>query len=105
VIGFVLNTPAHVTVALTGAASGRTVGRHCVRKTIHNRHAHRCHRTVTVGTLTFAGGYAGHNAITFLGRLSATHRLRTGRYGFTVAAQNASGKASVPGASFEIVKH
>lgn len=104
-IGFTLNTPAQVTVAFTRPAKGRTVGHRCERQTARDRHARRCRRRVTVGTLAFAGGHAGRNSITFLGWLSARHKLPAGTYGFTVTAQNASGKTSVSGASFTIVKH
>ena len=104
VIGFTLNVPAQVTVAFPRPASGRTVGHRCVRQTARNRHAHRCMRRVTVGTLTFAGGHAGHNSITFLGWLSSRQKLPTGGYGFTLAARDASGRTSFPGETFTIVK-
>jgi hypothetical protein len=106
VISFALNTPAQVTVAFMRAASGRAVGRSCVPQTAHNRRRHhRCHREVTAGTLTFPGGHAGHDAITFLGSLGGGHRLPPGSYSFALAAQNASGQATAPGANFRIAKH
>jgi hypothetical protein len=105
-IAFVLNTPARLTVAFTQVTTGRVTGPrgNCAPQTAHNRHRRRCQRTVTVGTLTFAGGHAGRNAITFLGRLSAKRRLPIGSYGLVLTAQNASGRASARGAGFTIVR-
>jgi hypothetical protein len=49
---------------------------------------------VTAGTLSFTG-HAGRNKVSFQGRISATRKLRPGRYTLVITA-TASGKTSRP---------
>jgi hypothetical protein len=90
---FNLNERASVTFAFTQPAAGRKIGKKCVPQTKKNRTRPRCTRTVTAGTLTFAG-HAGTNKVRFAGRISAHKRLSPGGYTLHVTAA-ASGVRSL----------
>jgi hypothetical protein len=63
-----------------------------------------CERTVTQGTLSFTG-HTGTNGVSFQGRISASKRLRPGRYTLLITATDAAGQRSqTQSLSFTIVK-
>jgi hypothetical protein len=90
---FTLSQPASVSFAFTQQLGGRRVGSRCVAPTGSNRHRRACVRTVTRGTLSFAGR-GGANRVSFQGRLSRARRLAPGRYTLVVIAANAAGRRS-----------
>ena len=92
---FTLNQPATVSFAFTQPASGRKVGHSCVAEKKTNRRKRRCVRTLTRGTLSFAG-HAGLNTLSFQGRLSHTKKLRPGIYTVVILATNSAGQRSTP---------
>jgi hypothetical protein len=101
---FVLNEQADVTLTFTGTSPGRKVGGRCVAASGANRGRAHCTRTLSAGTLTFAGRQ-GTNSLYFDGRLSATKKLPLGRYTLSILASNAQGQRSTPESlSFTIVK-
>jgi uncharacterized delta-60 repeat protein len=100
--GFTLNEAARVTFAFTQTLPGRRVGRRCVAQTKRNKHKRRCSRTLTAGTLTFAG-HAGANKVRFQGRLSRSKRLKPGRYTLIITATNAAGQRATARLTFTIV--
>ncbi len=91
---FTLNEAAALRLAFTQAAAGRSVGGHCVAQTAHNRARRACKRAVTVGTLALTG-VAGADRVRFEGRLSATKKLKPGRYTLVLSAA-ADGHSSTP---------
>jgi streptogramin lyase len=100
---FTLNEPAGVRFAFTQRVTGRRAGHRCVPTTKKNRGRPRCKRTVTRGTLSLSG-HAGQDKVSFQGRVSASKRLRRGRYTLVVTAR-AGAKASSPARlRFTIVK-
>jgi hypothetical protein len=100
---FTLNTAASVTVTFTRSVSGRLVHHRCLAPSRGNHRKPPCRRGVPAGTLTFAGGHAGTNRITFQGRLSRHRRLMPGTYTLTLTAKNASGEATSHAITFTIV--
>lgn len=91
---FTLNEAASVHLAFTQAASGHMVAGHCRAPSRRNARKRACRRTVTVGTLTLAAP-AGADRVRFEGRLSASRKLKPGRYRL-VASATAGGLTSVP---------
>jgi N-acetylneuraminic acid mutarotase len=101
---FTLNQQAKVTFAFTQRVGGRRVNGRCAPQTQANRHKRACRRTVTRGTLSFAG-HNGRNRVSFQGRLSRTRKLRTGSYTLAITATNAAGQRSSPSRlTFTIVR-
>jgi hypothetical protein len=101
---FVLNQPSTVSFVFTQQVGGRRVGGKCVAQTNGNRRRPACKRTVTQGTLTFAGR-SGLNKIVFQGRISRAKKLPLGGYTLQVTAVNSVGKPSSPRSlSFSIVR-
>jgi hypothetical protein len=98
-----LNASATVTFKFTHSVTGRRAGHKCVRKTRRNAKHRKCKRTITAGTLTFAG-HAGINKVTFQGRVSPSKKLRPGRYTLLITASNSSGHAGPVRLNFTIVK-
>jgi hypothetical protein len=103
-ISFVLNEPASVSFAFTQQLGGRRVKGRCVTQTKKNRNKPSCRRTVTQGTLSFAG-HAGLNKVVFQGRISPSKRLALGAYTLGITATNSVGERSSPRSlNFTIVK-
>jgi hypothetical protein len=103
-ISFVLNEPASVSFAFTQQLGGRKVKGRCVPQTKKNRHKPSCRRTVTQGTLSFAG-HTGLNKVVFQGRISPSKRLALGAYTLGITATNSVGERSSPRSlNFTIVK-
>jgi hypothetical protein len=100
---FALNTPAALKLTFTKSVSGRRVGNKCAAPSRSNRHNRACRRTITSGTVTFSSAAAGTVKITFQGRLSRRKKLRPGRYKLTIAATNATGRATSHALPFTIV--
>jgi hypothetical protein len=101
---FTLNQQARVSFAFTQQVAGRKVKGKCVARTRRNRHRRSCRRTLTRGTLSFAG-HSGRNRVSFQGRISARRKLPLGRYTLVITATNAAGQTSAPQRlSFAIVK-
>jgi hypothetical protein len=94
-ISFTLNESASVSLAFTELATGRKVGGKCVPATTKTRHKPACKRTVSAGTLSFAG-HGATNKIVFQGRLSRSRKLAPGRYRLLITATNADGVRSNP---------
>ena len=73
-------------------------------KTRKNARRKSCKFTTTAGTLSF-GGHAGTNRVVFQGRVSASKKLKPGRYTLTITATNAAGQRSASQTlSFTIVR-
>jgi hypothetical protein len=103
-ISFVLNEPASVSFTFTQQLGGRRVKGRCVPQTNKNRHKPSCRRTVTPGTLLFAG-HTGLNKVVFQGRISPSKRLGLGAYTLGITATNSVGERSSPRSlNFTIVK-
>ncbi len=103
-VKFTLNEPATVSFSFTQRVSGRKAGRKCVAETHKNHRRKACQRTVTAGTLTFAG-QSGTNKVAFQGPISRHKKLRPGRYTLVITATNTAGQKSAPRKlSFTIVK-
>jgi hypothetical protein len=101
---FSLDQPASVTLSFITHESGRKVGRRCAAKSRKNAKRKACTRTTTAGTLTFTG-HAGVNKVVFQGRVSASQKLRPGRYTLVIGARNSAGQMSTPQElSFTILK-
>lgn len=102
--GFTLDQPATVTLAFKAKATGRKVNGKCVAQTQGNRHKPRCSRVNIAGKFVFAA-HAGTNSVRFAGRVSASRKLRPGRYTLEIVAVNDERKASAPKTlTFTIVK-
>lgn len=100
---FSLNEPAAVRLAFTRPAAGRKVSKKCVPVSKKNRKKRKCTRTVLVGTLAF-NAHAGANRVRFAGRLSATKKLKPGRYTLTVTATSAGLRSTPRSLNFTIAK-
>jgi streptogramin lyase len=99
-----LNEPASVSFSFTQQVTGSSVDHRCVARTRRNAKRRTCHRTVTVGRLSFAG-QIGANQVVFQGRVSPRTKLAPGRYTLVMLATNAVGLASAPASlSFTIRK-
>jgi hypothetical protein len=91
---FTVNETAEVTLAFTQTAAGRRVSGKCQPATRHDRKDPRCRRTLTRGTLSYAGT-AGRHRLAFQGHVT-TRRLPLGDYTVTLTAASASGQRSRP---------
>jgi len=76
-----------------------------VQATVSFSFTHRVKgRTATAGGLTFTG-HSGTNKVKFQGRVSATKKLKPGRYTLVITATDSAGARSSPESlSFTIVK-
>jgi hypothetical protein len=92
---FALNEQARVIFAFTQKVGGRKAKGRCVVQTHKNRKRPACKRTVTQGTLAFAG-HPGANRAAFQGRISPSKKLKPGRYTLVISATNAAGQSSSP---------
>ena len=70
------------------------IGGRCVKPVRRLRHAARCTRLRTTGTLERAAR-AGANRVAFSGRIR-TKQLKPGRYRLTAVASDAAGNWSAP---------
>ena len=101
---FALNEQASVSFAFTEQAGGRKVQGKCVAQTTKNRRKRACKRTLTRGTLAFAG-HSGTNEVSFQGLISRSTKLPLGSYTLVITASDAAGQRSTPKQlSFTIVK-
>jgi hypothetical protein len=101
---FALNQQAVVSFAFSQQVGGRRVNGKCVAQTRANRRRRGCKRTVTQGTLTFAG-HSGLNRVVFQGRVSRSKRLPLGAYTLRITAVNSAGQRSSPRSlNFSIVR-
>jgi hypothetical protein len=101
---FTLTERATVRFAFTERLGGRRVNGECVAQTNGNRHRSACLRTVTRGTLSFAG-HPGSDRVFFDGRMSRSRRLPPGAYTLIITATNAARQHSSPRRlSFTIIK-
>jgi DNA-binding beta-propeller fold protein YncE len=101
---FSLNEQASMSFRFTQQVRGRKVGHRCIAQTNKNRHRASCRRTVTAGTLSFAG-HSGTNKVVFQGRISRSRKLKPGRYTLVMTATNFAGARSAPvSLSFTIVE-
>jgi hypothetical protein len=100
---FTLNASASVRFAFSRIVPGRRVRGRCVAASGRNRHARACNRKVDVAATVLAA-HAGRNRLSFQGRVTASKKLRPGRYTLVLTATNAAGQSSAPVAlSFTIV--
>jgi hypothetical protein len=95
VFSFDLSEAATVKLQFLTSAPGRLVSRKCVTQKRSNRRRHRCKRTITAGTITLAG-HAGHDRVSFQGRLSSRRVLPPGTYTLVVTATDGFGQSSAP---------
>ena len=101
---FTVSQSAQITLAFSLQGNGRRVDGTCRAQTRANRSKPSCHRSVSRGSLTFAG-HAGPGRLNFEGRLSRTRRLPVGRYLVVITATNSARQTSSPvRLSFTIVK-
>lgn len=91
-IRFVLPRPALTQFVFTTKRAGRRVGGVCRVPTRSNRARRHCQRTVVVGSFEVKGRQ-GLNQIAFQGRLSASQRLKLGRYTMTATAVDNGGRS------------
>jgi hypothetical protein len=104
VFSFTLNEQASVSLAFTQRVAGRTVKGKCVPQTQKNRRDAACKRTVTAGTLSFAG-HGGANRVSFQGLISRTKKLAPGAYTVVISAANSANQtARSRGLGFTIVR-
>jgi hypothetical protein len=102
-ISLTLSEQASVSFAFNQQVGGRKVNGKCVAQTSKNRRKHPCKRTLTRGTLAFAG-QAGANKLSFQGRISTSKKLGLGGYTLVLTAANAAGRSASRSLSFTIVK-
>jgi hypothetical protein len=100
---FTLNEQARISFAFTQKLHGRKIHSKCVSQTKKNRHKPRCTTTVTRGTLSLAAP-AGRDKVSFQGRVSASKKLRPGRYTVVLIARTAGGSSKARKLSFTIAK-
>lgn len=101
-IRFTLSAPARISLTITHTLRGRRKGHRCVPATHKLRHAKRCMRTLTDGTLTRPLEPKGKDTVVFTGRLGA-HVLRPGNYRLVLSASNAAGASKPVTLAFRIV--
>lgn len=101
---FTLSESAALQIVFTRSAGGLRSARRCSvpTKQLRRRHAKRCARTITVGTLARASERRGLDSLGFTGRIGS-RMLAPGAYRATLTA-TADGLRSVPvGLSFTVV--
>ena len=102
---FTLSAPAKLQIAIRRRASGLRSGRRCVAPTVtlKRRHAKRCTRTLTVGTLTRARALPGARSLAFSGRIGR-RALAPRRYTAVLTASNGAGRSNPVSLAFVIVR-
>jgi Carboxypeptidase regulatory-like domain len=102
---FTLSAPSRLLIAITRSARGLRHGRHCLLPSpkLRQKHAKKCIRTLSVGTLTRQLEPAGPDRVSFTGRIG--HRpLSPGAYKAVLTASGAGG-SSIPAAlTFTVVR-
>jgi hypothetical protein len=102
-LGFTLSEPATVSVKIQRRLPGRRKGKRCVKPSRAPRHARRCKRWRSAGSLPPRLGVAGGNVRGFAGKLRG-HALANGRYRALLSATDASGnRSAVRTATFRVV--
>jgi PKD domain len=93
---FSLNEPASLKIVFNHSVNGLRRGKRCVAPspTLRRKHAKRCKRTVTVGTLVRARENSGPGIVVFTGRIGKK-ALATGSYRAMLTA-SADGLSSAP---------
>jgi hypothetical protein len=89
---FTVSEAARVTIAVSAQTTGRRSHGRCVRATRRLAHAHRCTRSVSLGTVVHAVS-KGRVSIAFSGKLGK-HALAAGHYRATLTAVDAAGNRS-----------
>ena len=101
---YTLSEAAAVKIVIAQRRAGRRKHKKCVAPTRKLRHARKCTRLTTRGTLTRTSRRQGANSVAFTGRIRST-ALTPGSYQATLtatdAAQNTSTAQTIP---FRIVK-
>ena len=92
-----LSEPARVTLKIQRALTGRRQHGKCVRPTPQLRHAKRCTRYRTIGTLS-RSAKQGANSTRFTGRIGK-RALRPGSYRAVINATDAAANRSAPRAA------
>ncbi|MCW3056754.1 MAG: hypothetical protein JWO21_723 [Solirubrobacterales bacterium] len=102
---FRLSAPAKVTIKITKTAPGLRRGHSCLAPSakLRRKHAKRCTRILTLGTLTRSSEPTGSHRVAFSGRIGA-RPLRPGTYIAVVRASNAAGSSKPMSVSFTVVR-
>jgi hypothetical protein len=102
---FTLSAPAKLKIAITRSAPGLRRGHSCLAPSakLRRKHAKRCTRTLTVGTLTRSSELKGADRIPFSGRIG--HRaLSPQLYKALLSASNAGGHSTPVTLAFVVVR-
>ena len=104
-VTFTVDSSTTVRFRVERAATGRRVGKHCVKPTKKNRHARRCTRYVRLkGFFDLIAFSGGKTSFKFTGRLRG-RKLPVGRYRLVGSAFDSAGKVSdTRRAAFRIVR-
>jgi hypothetical protein len=103
-IRFTASEPVSVTFSFTQLLNGRSVAGKCVAQSKKNTKHRYCQRAVNVASLPL-GTLTGANSVVFQGRISARHKLATGRYILTITGTNSYGVSAAPQTlNFTIIK-
>ena len=97
-----LRSRASVRFDFTQRVAGRRVRGKCVARTNANKHKSACARTVSRGSLSFAGR-AGLTTVHFQGRVSASKKLNPGTYTVVITATTPGVGSTVKRLTFTIV--
>jgi streptogramin lyase len=91
---FTLSEAATVKATVTASRLGRKVNGNCIAPGRSNRHKPACHRTLTLGPLSYTAR-SGADRFAFSGRV-AGRALRPGSYRLSLIAIDAAGNGSAP---------
>ncbi len=97
-----LRSRASVRFDFTQRVAGRRVRGKCVARTNANKHKSACARTVSRGSLSFAGR-AGPNTVGFQGRVSPSKKLNPGTYTVVITAKTPGVGSTFKRLTFTIV--
>lgn len=97
-----LRSRASVRFDFTQRVAGRRGRGKCVARTNANKHNPACARTVSQGSLRFAGR-AGRTTVNFQGRVSASKKLNPGTYTVVISATTPGGGSTFKRLTFTIV--
>jgi hypothetical protein len=100
---YTLDEAASIRFDFTQQVQGRKVHGRCIARTNHNERKHRCTRTVTRGTLSFAG-HPGANTVKFYGWLSRSRKLKPGKYTLIITATVPGARSTSRKLKFTIVR-
>jgi virginiamycin B lyase len=96
-IRYTLSEAATVSLSFERVATGRKVGKRCVKPKRSNRRRKRCRRYVVIKpAVPFANQAAGARRIRFEGRLRRRKTLKAGPYRLTLRARDTAGNLSSP---------